>query len=378
MLHGQLRTLTDREGREIPIYFHSSTGDSVRFIRTDTGRDFQVPIDRLSSKSITDIEEWKKQPYEGGIEELRMTLASNYFDGTGGVEENKEKAFKVFKISAEKGVPFAQLMIGLMYAEGSGAIESGALAEVWITRAADSGYTKAESQIGWLYMNGQSFAKNYDKAATYLTRASDKGDPHAKAGLGILYVYGSGVAKDSTKGLALIMEAAKEGHEGATQFLKEYKPNATVASKTQPGRSYEEDSFGSYVSDLLLSAASRYGESSAQVKRLKFTKNFYYYLKEQYPNDQISFLIPDGQTDQLNIYLSGITFMQYEYFEIAWWVMSTTAPSIAGVKNFSDMDNKLHFESIKLYADSSTPEYNGYDLVIWYERHWEGKENFNQ
>ena len=61
---------------------------------------------------------------------------------------------------AEKGDARAQLILGLMYANGRGVLKDDAEAVRWYRLAADQGHVTAQHNVGFMYANGEGVPEN--------------------------------------------------------------------------------------------------------------------------------------------------------------------------------------------------------------------------
>jgi hypothetical protein len=87
-----------------------------------------------------------------------------YFFGFG-VPQNDAKAYKWYRLAAEKGNAEAQNNLGTMYFEGQGAPKNYAKALKWWHLAAEQGFVRAQNNLGSLYSTGgYGVPQNYVKA----------------------------------------------------------------------------------------------------------------------------------------------------------------------------------------------------------------------
>lgn len=162
-----------------------------------------------------------------------------------GVRKNINKAFKMYKQSAELHVPPAYFNVGNMYATGTGVKRDIGVAIEWYEKAVEIGDPQAKStlgdmycsengpvaqnmalgfklrkeaavhgipmalyNVGWHYMAGVQVEQDYFKAAEYFRKASNKGVAMAIVNLGILHRDGLGFKRDPNEARRLFKMAA--------------------------------------------------------------------------------------------------------------------------------------------------------------------------
>ena len=91
---------------------------------------------------------------------------------------------------AEGGDGNAQIMIGGMYADGSGVEQSYRTALDWFQSAADQGNARAQFNLGTLYENGQGTPQSYADALSWFRKAADQGHAGAQYHLALLNAAG--------------------------------------------------------------------------------------------------------------------------------------------------------------------------------------------
>ena len=81
------------------------------------------------------------------------------------VEERTQFFVDVLQIAANRGLPVAQLQLGLVHLNGApGLIQNESKALIWITRAAEQGIVDAQITASALFASGVGAAPDYDKA----------------------------------------------------------------------------------------------------------------------------------------------------------------------------------------------------------------------
>ena len=128
----------------------------------------------------------------------------------------REDRLAACKIAAEEGQAIAQLMLGLMYANGEGVPENNAEAVKWYKRAAELGNDKAQFNLGYMYFNGMGVPENNTEAVKWFRRAAEQGNAGAQLKLGLMYVIGKGVPEDYVQAFAWYNLSAAHGDENAS------------------------------------------------------------------------------------------------------------------------------------------------------------------
>ncbi|AIZ56720.1 Sel1 repeat protein [Candidatus Methanoplasma termitum] len=116
-----------------------------------------------------------------------------------GVEQDYTKSFELHKSSAEKGDPFAQYKLGLLYIynwsvgirtekgiemiSAGGLKTDGAEGIKWLKKSAENGVTKAQFMLGHFYQYGGSVEKNEKEAEKWYRLAAEGGDRDAESRL---------------------------------------------------------------------------------------------------------------------------------------------------------------------------------------------------
>ena len=151
---------------------------------------------------------------EGGATWAQVNLGLMYAQGQG-VNQDYDQALKWFRAAASKGDATAQSCIGRMYEEGHGIPIDHAKAAHWYLKAADQGNVTAQYMAGRSYYRGLGLPKNNEQAAAWLERCAEKNDPKCLNLLGILYRDGLGVEADPEHAVYLICRSAQRGESGA-------------------------------------------------------------------------------------------------------------------------------------------------------------------
>src|SRR5512147_916113 len=92
-----------------------------------------------------------------------VSAADSYRDAVIAVHrEDYDLAARLFRPLAEQGHAGAQSLLGVLYANGQGVLQSHKVAAQWYQKAADQGDAAAQFQLGMLSVGGQGMPQNYD------------------------------------------------------------------------------------------------------------------------------------------------------------------------------------------------------------------------
>ena len=80
---------------------------------------------------------------------------------------------------AEKGLPFAQFNLGVLYDQGKGVPQDNALAMQWYRKAAEQGLPQAQVNLAIMYEEGQGVSPDYAQAYFWYALADAQGDGQA-------------------------------------------------------------------------------------------------------------------------------------------------------------------------------------------------------
>lgn len=109
-------------------------------------------------------------------------------------EEGYQKAFELFKKSANQGNPYAAGDLGVMYKYGWGCNLNYNKARECFEKGAALGNEKSKYGLGYLYLKGfGNIDQDYYEAVRWFEQSNH---PMAKYWLGVCYYYGYGVEKD--------------------------------------------------------------------------------------------------------------------------------------------------------------------------------------
>ena len=114
----------------------------------------------------------------------KALLEKAYALGSGtGVEQDRERALKLYKISAAQGSNVAQYNVGIYYANGYGCEKNMEEAFQWYLKSAKNGDADGMYKVGVAYAEGLGVAKNPNEAKSWLTKAVEAGSKWAPEAL---------------------------------------------------------------------------------------------------------------------------------------------------------------------------------------------------
>lgn len=169
---------------------------------------------------------WFTKASEQGSAEAKYHLGELYRKGLG-IESSPEKAFHLYKESAEGFCPEGMRELGKCYLEGIGTDEDENEAFYWFKEGA--GFDDAESyyHLGRCYHSGWGTVYDDEEEFSAFQEAVEWASlnetpmPKAKLMLGICYYDGTGVDVDYEEAIRLFEQAAEEGVASALYMLGE-------------------------------------------------------------------------------------------------------------------------------------------------------------
>ena len=125
-------------------------------------------------------EKFKYQLYDMGF--LRFLSAEEQFSYAYKMSEDQEyeKAYTWYKISAENGYAPSQNNLGVLYSKGRGVEKNEKEAFKWYLKAAKQGDDVAQCNVGRIYFYGIGTDKDTDEARKWLRKATAQGNKEAE------------------------------------------------------------------------------------------------------------------------------------------------------------------------------------------------------
>jgi len=156
---------------------------------------------------------------EGGHAEAICRLAEMYFLGQG-AEQDAARAFELYVLAANKGVPGAMDSLGLCYSDGHGCKPNPQQAVRWFRAAAFKGHAGGMSNLGYCYLTGRGVERNPEDGVYWIRQAAGLGHAPAQALLGECHLTGTGVPVDRELARGWLKRAADQGNRRAYALLK--------------------------------------------------------------------------------------------------------------------------------------------------------------
>lgn len=129
-----------------------------------------------------------------------------------------EKALEICKPRAEKNDASCAFLIGVLYYNGIGVVQSQGEAYKWIKKAADLNHGYAKTVLSGMLLKGLGTPRNEKEGMELLQSTADDGFPEAKYVLGANLISRGG-DDNITKGKKYILEAATAGNLSAQMYL---------------------------------------------------------------------------------------------------------------------------------------------------------------
>lgn len=160
--------------------------------------DVEIPAEQeaMESRGVYTINE------DSGMENSQN--AKNFLVAMGKLmrdfHQNQAAAVKWYKKAASQGHADAQYKVGMNYALGSGGLnEDYNKAAKWWKKAAKQGQASAQYELGGMYYIGEGVSQNYHEALKLFDKAAEQGIPMANYKLGVMYYKGQGTPQDFVK-----------------------------------------------------------------------------------------------------------------------------------------------------------------------------------
>jgi TPR repeat protein len=138
------------------------------------------------------------------------------------VPQDDVKAAEWYANAAARGVPQAQLSLGVMYANGQGAPQDHAKAFELCTKAAEQDLPTAQYYLGELYADGKGIPQDdaqahewFSKAVDGFSEEAENGKFSAQYNLGEAYTKGHGVPQDYVQAYKWMSIAAAQNNQTA-------------------------------------------------------------------------------------------------------------------------------------------------------------------
>lgn len=157
---------------------------------------------------------WYKKLADMDDAKAQYRLGQLYYHGNSSfnIQENEQKAIKLFFSSANKAYAPAEFAISTAYRNGRGVLRDYKKAFEWANKAAEHGDINAQNNLGMHYKYGLGVKKSDTKALFWFKKAAEQGSHGAQSNLGDLYEKGGiGVKQDYQKSLYWNRKSAEQG-----------------------------------------------------------------------------------------------------------------------------------------------------------------------
>lgn len=148
-------------------------------------------------------------------------LATIYANGEG-VEQDYDKAFKLYLAVAKHGIAIAQREVGDCYYHGHGVKQDKCEAVKWYAKAAELNNPRAQVDLAMCYMSGEGVRKDISKAYELFNRAAKQNHLDGMYGLAYIniLIYSQDDPDKICTGLQFLNEAVAHGHEQSKELLE--------------------------------------------------------------------------------------------------------------------------------------------------------------
>lgn len=163
---------------------------------------------------------------DGGNVDAMVRLGIIYMLGDG-AEKDRSKSFSWFGKAADAGDNDSRYFLALHYSRGWGTEKNPSEAVRLCILSADAGCLGAMTELGIWYREGKNgLPTDVDESLRWLRKAVDRDYADAIYEVGCMYAFGEGVPKDGVYGRELLRIASTYGDEDATEALEAARKNA--------------------------------------------------------------------------------------------------------------------------------------------------------
>lgn len=166
-----------------------------------------------------------------------------------GVKKNFDKAFLLYKLSADNGNPNAQTMLGIMYKNGEGTNEDYSKAIEYLEKTAKQNSDSAYLHLGYIYKDDTNSQKDFNKTFNYFSKASELNNYKAKFELAKMYIKGEGIEKNFEKAKVLLNQAQQNGYQKEIEDDEKSTHKESLMSylRVKKGELIENNIFPEYI-----------------------------------------------------------------------------------------------------------------------------------
>lgn len=130
-----------------------------------------------------------------GDPEATINLATLYFYGARGLEQDLPRAAALFHKAYELGASGGAYHLGHVYCHGIGVRQDNDTAFKYLQEAANEGNTAAQNELAYMHLHGKGTPLDLDRAVTLFKAAAKQGSMEAFYNLGVLHMQGGGSGK---------------------------------------------------------------------------------------------------------------------------------------------------------------------------------------
>lgn len=154
--------------------------------------------------------EWYLKAAENGDAESLAQASIYYFTGEAGVSKDCDKALRLVRQAASKGVLKAYQLLTRAYRDGVCAPQDPREAIDWATKAAELNDSSSQHFIGVQYWQGNGVKQNSAEAYKWFVRSASQGNGAAMVSLGMMHL-GDGMPKDLVMAVTWLRLAQQSG-----------------------------------------------------------------------------------------------------------------------------------------------------------------------
>ena len=184
-------------------------------------KDFQnnsceiIPIEAVDHEALDDLT--LQSAFQKGDAKAAYVLAKRHFS-----RKEIAQALKWIEVSAGEGYDVAQYEYGSLLEQGVIVEQDFEKAVRLYRKAAEQNHVNACLNLGVCYINGTGVERNYAEQFRWLKKAIDLGSERAIYNLAICNLDGVGIDQDIAQGIGLMIEAANLGEREAQFSLGSY------------------------------------------------------------------------------------------------------------------------------------------------------------
>lgn len=130
-----------------------------------------------------------------GDPEATINLATLYFYGARGLQQDLPRAAALFHKAYELGASGGAYHLGHLYSHGIGVRQDNDTAFRYLQEAANEGNTAAQNELAYMFLHGKGTVRDLDRAVTLFKSAAKQGSMEAFYNLGVLHMQGGGSGK---------------------------------------------------------------------------------------------------------------------------------------------------------------------------------------